>query len=115
MDDATRMRYHDAFGRTGLGSVASAALAELIRVGGGPSPIIASTFAKRLGVSRGSVDAALCQMVTKGMIARAGKVVTLLEPQSWKSRDRKSIRRFFPARSCVKVVSTPAVPSAGNR
>ena len=114
MDDATRMRYHDAFGRTGLGSVAAAVLAELIRLGGDTAPIIASTFAKRLGVSRNTVNAALHQMVAKGMIARAGKVVTLLEPQSWKSRDCKSVRRFFPARSHVKMSSPPAVPIAGN-
>ena len=83
MDDATRMRYHDAFGRTGLGSVASAALAELIRVGGGPSPIIAARLAARMGVSSPRVEAALRQLITRNMIGRVGRDYQILDTAGW--------------------------------
>ena len=73
----------DAFDRTGLGPVAAGILAELLRLGGDRVPIIASALARRLGVSKASVAAALARMARDGMITRAGRSVTLNHPAAW--------------------------------
>ena len=83
MNDQTRETMFDAFGRTGLGSVAAAALNELIRVGGGPSPIIAARLAARMGIAPGRVESALRQLINRGVVGRVGRDYQILDTAGW--------------------------------